>query len=489
MRCGFFFFALIWFLAISPPPATAEERQESFDKDPNWHGHNNRATTPEPRLVRQDFGYSSTRHAGGSVAGEIGGFITPGGEAAYYAKRIDQQSFKNRFEASGKLACTGQQFHVLVGVFNSDTVNEWRTPNSVVMRLYGRGDVFYAYVEYATSRWRAGGDSPGGFATVVEKETGKMQLRGFASKGKVHTWSLAYDPEANGGRGTVTAKIDDETAICHLDAGHKEDGATFNRFGLLGIPKHHDQGGEVWLDDVSINGQSDDFQKDPGWEGVGNRRTYETTDARPRFDFGFSNTHFAGGRKPGELGGVIFRGDCRYPERLACYGDRLEKLTPAKALRASGKVSMRRGVSDSTSLIGFYHSKESIAVSDSQFSGFPMNFLGVAFEGPSREGFLVYPAYRFPGGADGYARSSELPHILPDGKSHDWSLGYSPGKEGKEGAMMVVFDDRRVVLDLPPDHRNAPAQFDRFGIVTTWIDGNAQRLYFDDLTYTCRQDD
>src|SRR5207302_4513691 len=30
-------------------------------------------------------------------------------------------------------------------------------------------------------------------------------------------------------------------------------------------------------------------------------------------------------------------------------------------------------------------------------------------------------------------------------------------------------------------------RFDRFGIVTTWIDGNAQRLYFDDLTYTCAQ--
>ena len=34
------------------------------------------------------------------------------------------------------------------------------TPNSVALRLYGRGDVFYAFVEYATGRWRAGGDSP-----------------------------------------------------------------------------------------------------------------------------------------------------------------------------------------------------------------------------------------------------------------------------------------------------------------------------------------
>ncbi len=29
---------------------------------------------------------------------------------------------------------------------------------------------------------------------------------------------------------------------------------------------------------------------------------------------------------------------------------------------------------------------------------------------------------------------------------------------------------------------------DRFGLVTTWIDGHGQHVYFDDLTYTCRQD-
>jgi hypothetical protein len=41
---------------------------------------------------------------------------------------------------------------------------------------------------------------------------------------------------------------------------------------------------------------------------------------------------------------------------------------------------------------------------------------------------------------------------------------------------------------LDPGHRGAPAAFDRFGIVTSWIDGNSQQVYFDDLTYTFRQD-
>ncbi len=304
----------------------------------------------------------------------------------------------------------------------------------------------------------------------------------------MHTWSLEYDPDANGGQGGIIATIDDQKAVCHLDPGHKEDGAIFNRFGLLSIPKSYDQGGEIWLDDIDVNGEREDFATDPKWDAVGNRRTYMTYSVRPRFDFGISDTNFAGGKGRGELGGVIFRGDNRDPDKVAYYGDRLEALTPAKSIRAAGKVAMRRGVSDSTSLIGFFHSKKSVAVSDSQSSGWPINFLGVALEGPSREGFLVYPAYRFPDGADGYAHGSELLHIMPNGKSHDWSLDYDPDANAGNGRMTVGFDGRKVYLDLGARHRTAPAEFDRFGIVTTWIDGNSQHVYFDDLTYTWRQD-
>jgi hypothetical protein len=471
--------------ATLPAIAFTAERQQKFDQDPQWDGHNNRATVPPPREVRQDFGYSPTRHAGGDAAGEIGGFLTPAAEPAYYAKKIDTATFDERLTVSGKLACTGKQFHVLVGFFNSDTLNEWRTPNSIVLRLYGRGDVFYAYVEYCTGRWRAGGDNPGGFATVVDPASGKAQLRGFASRGKTHRWSLAYDSAGNSGKGTIVATIDDETAVCHLDDGHRQDGAKFDRCGLLNIPKHFDTGGEVWLDDFTINGQTESFDSDPQWDARGNRRTCVTESVRPRFNFGFSKTQFAGGERPGELGGIIFRGDNRYAERLACYGDRLEPLTLDKSLRASGKVSLRRGVSDSTSLIGFFHSRDSIAVSDSQSSGFPVNFLGAAIEGPSREGFFFYPVYRTPYGAA--VGKSDLPRILPDGRPGAWTLLYDPGANGGAGRVSITLDGKSAAIDLPMNHR-PQARFDRFGIVTTWIDGNAQHVYFDDLSYTFRQD-
>ena len=85
-------------------PAAGKERLERFDKDPGWEGRNHRATVPEERTVRQDFGYSRTAHAGGRP-GEVGGFITPAAEPAYYAKPIDPKTLNDPLTASGRLAC------------------------------------------------------------------------------------------------------------------------------------------------------------------------------------------------------------------------------------------------------------------------------------------------------------------------------------------------------------------------------------------------
>jgi hypothetical protein len=465
----------------------AAERVEHFDEDPHWDSLNNRAATPKPRTIRQDFGYSKTNHAGGEV-GEMGGFLSPAAEPAYYAKKISTRTFDDPLTASGTLACTGRPFHTLLGLFNADTLNEWRTPNTIALRIAGRGDVFYAWVEYATSRWRAGGDDPKGFPMRLNPKTKRKELIGFTAKGAVHRWSLRYDPKGNDGNGVITTTIDDQTAVCNLRKDHRNDGATFNRFGLLNVMKSGDAGGEVWFDDVTIDGRKEDFVKDPGWDGFHNRRSYETTNIRPRFDFGYSPTRFAGGRDKGELGGLIFRGDCRYPERMAYYGDRLDALTLAKPLKASGKVSLRRGVTDSTILLGFFHSKDSMTVNPSQDAGLPRDFLGIATDGPSREGFYFSPVYRLNGSEQGHAIDRKPPYIYPDGKSHDWTLAYSPTAADGKGRITLTLDGKSVALDLQKGHKEAGAHFDRFGLITTWVDGNAQHIYFDDLTYTCAQE-
>jgi len=354
------------------------------------------------------------------------------------------------------------------------------------LRLVGRGPMFFAYVEYCTGRWRAGGDDPRSFATVPDPATGRPQFKGFAAQGTVHRWSLSYDPAGADGRGAIVATMDDETAVCHLAEGHRADGATFDRFGLVNVMKSADSGGELWLDDITVGEEQEDFTADPGWDELNNRRQYVTALVRPRFDFGFSPTNFAGGQKPGELGGVIFRGDCRYPDRLAAYADGVDELTLDKPLRASGKVALRRGVSDSAVLIGFFNSRQSLAVSQAQDYGLPTGFFGISTDAPSREGFYFAPAYRLPGDVRDHAANRGPPRIYPDGAAHDWTFVYTPTSDGA-GQISVTLDQQQVLLPVPRAARASAARFDRFGLLTTWIDGNSQTIYFDDLAYTCRQ--
>ena len=41
----------------------------------------------------------------------------------------------------------------------------------------------------------------------------------------------------------------------------------FNRFGILNVSKSADNGTEVYLDDINVNGQADSFDADPKWDG------------------------------------------------------------------------------------------------------------------------------------------------------------------------------------------------------------------------------
>jgi hypothetical protein len=464
-------------------------KTESFDRDPGWQGINNRAARMrEPKQVRQDFGFSAaTQHAGGTSPGEMGGFISPDGQVAFYGKAIEPVTFARPLKASGTMTLGPGGTHLLLGFFNCDTVNEWRTPNTIAMRLNGRGESFFAYVEYCTSKWRAGGDTTP-FPSVTDPQTGRLNLIGF-SCGESVKWTLAYDPQGEGGRGLITATIGSSTAKCVLDESHKDDGATFNRFGIMNVMKSADSGSEAWFDDVVINGgRAETFAQDPQWEGRRNRQTIGTRIVRPWFDFGFSDTNIAGGKGKGELGGLIFRGDCRYPERMACYGDRVGPLTLDKPLKASGKIAMTRGVSDSTTFFGFYNSVDSMRSNDSQRDGLPESVLGIHVEGPSRDGFRFYPVLRTKGGGSKFGRVREFPTILPDSKSRDWSLAYDPGGANGKGQITVQLGDKSNTFDLEAGDKAHATKFDRFGIVTSWIDGNSQDVYLDDISYTVIQE-
>src|ERR1043166_6105924 len=454
-------------------------KTEMFDADPDWDGRNNRASDPGPRQIVQNFGFNSSSANAGGAAGGIGGFITPAGEPAFYGKVITPTSFNDPLSASGILNVPQGGGHTLIGFVNADTVNEWRTPNTIALRIYGRGIYFYAYHEYGTGLWRAGGTAFGGEAAIP-------------SGAPAYPFSLSYDPSGAGGRGTVTATFGSYSNVLTLDAGHKADGAIFNRFGILNVMKSADDPGQIWLDNVTINGEAHPFDSDPGWDERNNRNTYISSNVRPRFDFGYSpGSTFAGGQSAGEIGGQTFRGDSREEfngSRMAYYGDRLnDALSLDQALHAEGKVGFVRGVSDSTTLIGFFHSDDSMRSNDSQDSATPENFVGAAIEGPSAEGFYFYPTYGVDQEgvrASGGRGTPTPPYIYPDGESRDWTLDYHPDGNGGTGSIIVTLDGQAVTLNLDPGHKQIGAHFNRFGIITTHIDGSGQTVYFDDLTYT-----
>lgn len=454
-------------------------KTERFDSDPGWEGRNNRATDPSPRQISQNFGYTRTSSNAGGPAGEIGGFITPAGEPAFYAKVIPTATFNDALTFSGVLNVPASGGHTLIGFFNANTANEWRTANTIAIRIYGRGSYFLAYLDYGTSKWRAGGGSFGGEAQIP---TGTAD----------YPFTLTYDPNGAGGRGHVTATLGPYTADMTLDAGHKEDGATFNRFGILNVMKSADDPGQLWLDNLVVNGQGHNFDADPLWDQRGNRRTYTTTNVRPRFDFGYSlASNFAGGDRPGEMGGHTFRGDSRVEfagRRMAYYGGRLtDTLNLSHALHAEGKVAFYRGVSDSTTLIGFFHSTGSMRSNDSQNSATPENFVGAVIEGPSSEGFYFYPTYGLDQEsvrADGGRGTPRPPYIYPNGETRRFAIDYQPEANNGNGAVAVALDGQAVTLNLDAGHKQIGASFNRFGIITTHIDGSGQTVYFDDLSYT-----
>jgi hypothetical protein len=125
---------------------------------------------------------------------------------------------------------------------------------------------------------------------------------------------------------------------------------------------------------------------------------------------------------------------------------------------------------------------------ESQKEGVPESVLGIHIEGPSSEGFCFYPVNHLRGQGGQYADSRASPRIFPDGAIHDWRLEYDPAGAKGNGQIEVWLDGKSTTLPLDAAAKASGTTFDRFGIVTSWIDGNSQDVYWDDITYTVSQE-
>jgi hypothetical protein len=446
---------------------------QDFSSDPKWDALNNRLVPDPAPVTRQHFGWSATNHAGGKSKGEIGGRVQRSATPATYAMPSGPRTLKDKLHASGKFSVTQDDggSGVLFGWFNHESSRGWRTPNSLGFRIDGNGSRgAWLFYEYGTQGYLAGG---GGAFEGRRYQTTRTEPT--KPDGKAHVWSLDYDPADNG---TIRFVIDGKKYEVSLNPGHKADGAVFDRFGIWNV-QTTGGGMDVWYDDLEVDGKTFDFSSDPKWEAKGNDVEFADRVRRPLQDFGFSPTNHAGGKSPGEMGGVIWRDD-----KPAYYAAKTEPLTLDDELFASGTVSFNGQGSDSGVWLGWFNSASKKARTGVESKFPPTDLLGIIIEGPSRIGHYFRQGYRAGNGEGNIAETG--PVIHPDGKPHKWSMHYDP-KAGEAGRIDLTFDDQKLSVDVRLKDRKAGAKFDRFGLFNVQEGGHYVEVYVDDLTFTARK--
>src|SRR5262249_41908578 len=121
--------AMLSALALTPAVASAQmiTKTDHFDVDPGWDGLNNHSNFYGPANVTENYGYNLNR---------IGGGINPTGEVNYFAETIPTKTLNDPLTFSGTITNDGGG-NSWLGFFNSATPNEWRTANSLGLRIYG----------------------------------------------------------------------------------------------------------------------------------------------------------------------------------------------------------------------------------------------------------------------------------------------------------------------------------------------------------------
>lgn len=460
--------------------ASSARVEENFDRDSNWESFRSRLLPAELPVVRQDFGYCDGNRAGGKGRGEAGGLIHRAHSRASYARAIQPRTLDDRLTASGTLAVTnaGGGSGVLIGWFNQEKSQGWRTPHSLAFRIDGNGGKYWLFYEYGTKDGRTHG---GGAFEGERYQT--TPTPPYKADGTVHRWKLTYDPQGAGGRGLLTFQCDDQRWELPFLEGHRQEGATFDRFGIWN-QQTAGSSLELYVDDMEVDGKAESFDRDPDWEADGSRVEYEQRVIRPYHDFGFSLTNFAG-KAHGEIGGFMFR-----DEQPAYYADKIGPATMDHELYASGNVVLRSAGADSGVQLGWFGADAKKNKSTPEHEQRQTDYLGIMIEGPSRIGHFFRPSYSTSQGA-GDAPTHEgtprqLPIIRPDGTVHAWSLRYNPRDADGRGRITLTFDGQSHTLDLPEGHRRQNAHFDRFGVFDIQSGGHHIELYLDDLVYSHR---
>jgi hypothetical protein len=469
-------------------PSATRQKTEIFHGDPRWDGKNNRFAPDSPPVVEQDFGYSPTHHAG-RAKGEIGGRVSQSVRPAYYGKAIPMGTLEEPLRASGSLSVLEArsisgwhtQGAIYMGWFNADERDLiWRPRNFIGFRLQSFNEPDGALVEltYGTREWQAGGlfvNAGGGGQQRKVRDLGSAALLRIRPDGSKHHWTFLYDPTAANGAGEILFTFDGVETRLPLSSEHRKAGAAFNRFGIF-PPRIPGRPIVVYFDDLTINGQAESFDRDPRWEGIGNRQRYPDPAPYGHNSFGFSHSSHAGG-KAGEIGGRFFSCNPDEDGFKAYYGDHIGNLTLEHRLSARGRFIAKEFCIDSSLALGWFNSAK---------QGWPLeNFVGVYFDSLSSVGRIVAPMY---GTSRGSKRHGEFLKFEP-GQQYEWTLDYDPTAADGRGAITFALAGKSVTLPLHEGDKAIGARLNRFGLFNLqWANSKWCEVYSDDLTYTVSVD-
>jgi hypothetical protein len=220
-----------------------------LSKDPNWQGMNNRISFVERDFhPGQNYGYSQTNWAGEKI-GEIGGLLWRNEPVdpyhGYYADDCGELTLDDRISFSGTINFVngGTDAAMKFGYFNRDALM------GPLEAGKGKDKEQFLGIHIADST------SVGyNFTTTLQGGGAKAYRRGpqFVPDRKRRHFSFDYDPAANNGQGSITAKLDDQVITINPKKGEmlRRAGMKFDRFGLLNVRS----GGkyvEVYFDDLT----------------------------------------------------------------------------------------------------------------------------------------------------------------------------------------------------------------------------------------------
>ena len=199
---------------------------QNFDSNPgDWVGTGN--TTGS-----NSFGWSNTQYAEGAAQGEAGGFFSRQDNGSYSTDAGSIDLSNTAFSASGRATIhDGVKGSVFLGFWDSNTSQAFSGASSAVNHIG-------AYLPYQTVVY-AEAHAPG-YADqqlVADPIGGSRPPYFFATWATSYSFTMNYDPTANGGLGQFVLGIDGGDngtfeAVINFAAGEKDAFARLDRFGM-----------------------------------------------------------------------------------------------------------------------------------------------------------------------------------------------------------------------------------------------------------------